>query len=301
MKWHHGHNGTIVNGIPRIGFMKGGESAYWSDVDLADHFLAKAQDYVKAHKANPFFLYYAMNEPHVPRTPNPRFVGKSGMGPRGDVILEADWCVGEFIRTLENEGILENTLIIFSSDNGPVLNDGYYDDAVEKLGNHKPAEPLRGGKYSLFEGGTRVPFFTYWKGKIQPQVSDAMVCQIDIISSIADLVGADVKNTDSQDLLDVFIGKSQKGRESLVLEANTKTAFRKGDWLMIPPYKGEAVLSEVNIEIGCSEDFQLYNLKNDVGQTQNLAKEQPEILNQMIKDFELVRGDYKNVEKIELK
>lgn len=301
MKWHHGHNGTIVNGIPRIGFMKGGESAYWSDVDLADHFLAKAQDYVKAHKANPFFLYYAMNEPHVPRTPNPRFVGKSGMGPRGDVILEADWCVGEFIRTLENEGILENTLIIFSSDNGPVLNDGYYDDAVEKLGNHKPAGPLRGGKYSLFEGGTRVPFFTYWKGKIQPQVSDAMICQIDIISSIADLVGAEVKNTDSQDLLDVFTGKSQKGRESLVLEANTKTAFRKGDWLMIPPYKGDSILSEVNIEIGCANDFQLYNLKNDVGQKQNLAKEKPEILNQMIKDFELVRGDYKNVEKIELK
>jgi arylsulfatase A-like enzyme len=301
MKWHHGHNGTIVNGIPRIGFMKGGESAYWSDVDLAGHFLAKAQDYVKAHKANPFFLYYAMNEPHVPRTPNPRFVGKSGKGPRGDVILEADWCVGEFIRTLENEGILDNTLIIFSSDNGPVLNDGYYDDAVEKLGNHQPAGPLRGGKYSLFEGGTRVPFFTYWKGKIQPQVSDAMVCQIDIISSIADLVGAEVKNTDSQNLLNVFMGKSQKGRESLVLEANTKTAFRKGDWLMIPPYKGEAVLPEVNIEVGNSDDFQLYNLKNDVGQKQNLAKEQPEILNQMIKYFVSVRGDYTNVEKIELK
>ena len=301
MKWHHGHNGSIVNGIPRIGFVKGGQSANWSDVDLADHFLAKAQDYVKSHKANPFFLYYAMNQPHVPRTPNQRFVGKSGMGPRGDVILEADWCIGEFIKTLKKEGVFDNTLIIFSSDNGPVLNDGYFDDAVEKLGDHKPGGPLRGGKYSLLEAGTRVPFFTYWKGKIKPEVSDALVCQVDLLSSLAKFVGADVKPTDSQNLLDVFMGKSYKGRESLVIEANTKTAFRKGDWLMIPPYSGDAILEEVNIEVGNSPEYQLYNLKEDVGQKHNLAKMQPKVLSQMIKEFEAVRGDYKNVEKIELK
>ncbi|MEI6556279.1 MAG: arylsulfatase [Paludibacter sp.] len=301
MKWHHGHNGSIVNGIPRIGFVKGGQSANWSDVNLADHFLTKAQDYVKIHKANPFFLYYAMNQPHVPRTPNQRFVGKSGMGPRGDVILEADWCIGEFIKTLKKEGVFDNTLIIFSSDNGPVLNDGYYDDAVEKLGEHKPGGPLRGGKYSLLEAGTRVPFFTYWKGKIKPQVSDALVCQVDLISSLAKLVGADVKPTDSQNLLDVLIGKSRKGRESLVIEANTKTAFRKGNWLMIPPYSGDAVLEEVNIEVGNSPEYQLYNLKDDIGQKHNLAKNMPEILNMLIKEFKAVRGDYQNVEKIELK
>jgi len=301
MKWHHGHNGSIVNGIPRIGFVKGGASANWSDVDLADHFLAKAQNYVKAHKSNPFFLYYALNQPHVPRTPNQRFVGKSGMGPRGDVILEADWCIGEFINKLKEEGILDNTLIIFSSDNGPVLNDGYYDDAVEKAGNHKPAGPLRGGKYSLYEGGTRVPFFTYWKGKIQPKVSGAMVCQIDLLESLAKLAGAEVKPTDSQNLLDVFIGTSETGRESLVLEANTKTAFRKANWIMIPPYSGDSILEEVNIEVGNSAGYQLYDLNSDIGQKNNLAGGQPSILNQMIKDFELVRGDYKNVEKIELK
>jgi len=301
MKWHHGHNGSIVNGIPRIGFVKGGKSANWSDVDLADHFLAKAQDYVISHKANPFFLYYAMNQPHVPRTPNQRFVGKSGMGPRGDVILEADWCIGAFIKTLKTEGIFDNTLIIFSSDNGPVLNDGYFDDAVEKLGEHKPGGPLRGGKYSLLEAGTRVPFFTYWKGKIKPKVSDALICQVDLIESIGKMVGANVKSTDSQNLLDVFMGKSKKGRESLVIEANTKTAFRKGNWLMIPPYSGEAILEEVNIEVGNSSEYQLYDLKEDVGQKHNLAKSQSKILSQMIKEFEAVRGDYKNVEKIELK
>jgi arylsulfatase A-like enzyme len=302
MKWHHGHNSSIVNGIPRIGYVSGGASANWSDVDLADHFLAKAQTYVKSHKENPFFLYYALNQPHVPRTPNPRFVGKSGMGPRGDVILEADYCVGEIIKTLKEEGVLDNTLIVFSSDNGPVLNDGYYDDAVEKLGNHKPNGPLRGGKYSLLEAGTRVPFFTYWKDQIKPLVSDALVCQIDLLESIAKLVNVDVKSTDSQELLDVFIGKSAKGRTNLVIEANTKTAFRQGDWMMIPPYPGDPILEEVNIEMGNDKDFQLYNLKKDIGQKNNLAKTQPKKLKELMKNFELIRGNsYNNVEKIELK
>jgi hypothetical protein len=97
------------------------------------------------------------------------------------------------------------------------------------------------------------------------------------------------------------MGKSIKGRKSLVIEANTKTAFRKGDWLMIPPYPGDAVLEEVNIEIGCSPDYQLYNLKKDIGQKINQAKKQPKILSQMKKEFESVRGDFKNVETIELK
>ena len=302
MKWHHGHNSSIVNGIPRIGYVSGGASANWSDVDLADHFLAKAQTYVKSHKENPFFLYYALNQPHVPRTPNPRFVGKSGMGPRGDVILEADYCVGEIIKTLKEEGVFDNTLIVFSSDNGPVLNDGYFDDAVEKLGNHKPNGPLRGGKYSLLEAGTRVPFFTYWKGQIKPLVSDALVCQIDLLESIAKLVNVDIKSTDSQELLDVFTGKSAKGRTNLVIEANTKTAFRQGDWMMIPPYPGDPILEEVNIEMGNDKDFQLYNLKKDIGQKNNLAKAQPEKLKELMKNFELIRGNsYNNVEKIELK
>ena len=93
MRWEHGHYNSIVNGISRIGYMRGGNSAQWIDEDMADYFLQKAQQYVKEHKNEPFFLYYALQQPHVPRTPHPRFVGKSGMGPRGDVILEADWCV----------------------------------------------------------------------------------------------------------------------------------------------------------------------------------------------------------------
>ena len=291
MKWHHGHNNSIVNGIPRIGFMKGGESAKWSDVDMANHFLEKAKAYVKTHKNEPFFLYYAMQQPHVPRTPNPEFVGKSGMGPRGDVILEADWCIGQFIQALETENLLENTLIIFSSDNGPVLNDGYYDDAVEKLGNHKPTGPLRGGKYSLFEAGTRIPLITYWKGEIEPNVSDAVVCQMDLMASLAKLVGTTEPTTDSQNFLDTFLGKSEKGRTELILEANSKTALRKGDWLMIPPYAGPAINKKVNIELGNAPEYQLYNLKLDIGQQNNVATAEPERLQEMIKTYNSLIGD----------
>ncbi|MCM4155784.1 arylsulfatase [Gramella sp. AN32] len=286
LKWHHGHNNSIVNGMPRIGFMKGGEAAKWKDIDMADHFLQKAQAYVKRHKKEPFFLYYAMQQPHVPRTPHPRFAGKSGMGPRGDVILEADWCIGEFVKTLEDEGVLENTLIIFSSDNGPVLNDGYYDDAVEKLGDHDPKGGLRGGKYSLFEAGTRVPFITYWKGKITPGVSDAIVSQVDLSASLADFVEVEGNKTDSQNLMSTFLGKSKKGRDHVIIEANSRTALRSGDWLMIPPYKGNAVNQNVGIETGISSEYQLYNLKDDRSQQNNLAEEEPSKLEELVNLYE---------------
>ncbi|WP_084812388.1 sulfatase family protein [Flammeovirga pacifica] len=293
MKWHHGHNNSVVNGIPRIGFMKGGESAKWNDYDMADHFLVKAKEYVKKHKDEPFFLYYAMQQPHVPRTPHPRFEGKSGMGPRGDAIIEADWCIGEIMKTLKEEGVLDNTLVIFSSDNGPVLNDGYYDDAVEKLGDHKPTGVLRGGKYSLFEAGTRVPFLTYWKGHISPKKSDAIVCQMDLMTSIASLIGSDVTTNDSQNVIDALLGTSDKGREELVLEATSRTAFRQGDWLLIPSYKGPAELKKVAIEIGNDPEVQLYNIKEDPSQQNNLAKVHKDKVSQMMTAFTAIRGNHK--------
>lgn len=291
MKWKHGHNNSIVNSIPRIGYMKGGKSALWSDVDMADNFLSKAQNFVKTHKEKPFFLYYALQQPHVPRTPHPRFEGKSGMGPRGDVILEADWCIGEFMKTLKEEGLLENTLIVFSSDNGPVLNDGYFDYSRRKIGDHTPSGPLRGGKYSLFEAGTRVPFITYWKGKIKPGVSDALVCQLDLFSSLANLVGSPEIQKDSENLLQAFLGESNLGREELVVEAMTKTALKKGNWVMIPPYNGPAVNTEVNIELGNSEEYQLYDLDTDLGQQNNLTKKNPDKLKEMVAAYTKIRGE----------
>ena len=157
---------------------------------------------------------------------------------------------------------------------------------MEKLGDHTPAGPLRGGKYSLFEAGTRVPFITYWKGRIKPSTSDALVCQLDVLASLAHLTGSAAQSRDSKNLLDVLLGESSKGRDELVLEANTRTAFRKGDWVMIPPNKGLAKNENVNIELGNSESYQLYNLKEDVGQQDNLAETHKEKLNEMVSSFE---------------
>ncbi|MEM6641816.1 MAG: sulfatase-like hydrolase/transferase [Bacteroidota bacterium] len=302
MKWHHGHNQSIVNGIPRIGFMKGGEAAKWSDIDMADHFLEKAKEYLLAHQDEPFFLYYALQQPHVPRTPHPRFEGKSGMGPRGDVIVEADWVIGEFMKQLDSLGLTENTIVVFSSDNGPVLNDGYYDDAVEKIGDHDPKGGLRGGKYSLFQAGTRVPFSVYWKGMIKPTVSDAIVCQMDLMASFATLIDAKIAPTDSQDLLEAFKGETQTGREELVLEAGSRTALRKGDWMLIPPYSGKALNEKVNIELGNSKTPLLYNLAEDLGEQNDLAEANPEKLKELMDRFREIRQDYKSsVQELELK
>lgn len=292
LEWDHGHDNSIVNGISRIGFMKGGEKAKWIDEDMADTFFEKAKNYILSQKDHPFFLYYAMHEPHVPRTPHPRFIGSTDMGARGDVIVEADAMIGELIKTLEEEGLTENTLIIFSSDNGPVINDGYKDESVERLGDHTPWGPFRGGKYSLFEAGTRVPFMTYWPGTITPKVSDAMISQLDLFASLADLAGHDQKypEKDSKNLLDVLLGKSDVGRDELILEATTRTAYRQGDWAMIPPYKGPAVNLTVNIELGNSEEYLLYNLKEDPGQKNNLAQKMPDKLEEMIQNYERIRG-----------
>jgi arylsulfatase A-like enzyme len=268
--------------------MKGGEAARWIDEDMADTFLAEAKHFVKSNKSEPFFLYYALQQPHVPRTPHSRFVGATGLGPRGDAIAEADWCIGEILKTLQEEGLLENTLVILSSDNGPVLNDGYEDQAVELNGSHSPWGPLRGGKYSLFQAGTRVPFIVSWPGTITPGVTHALVSQVDLLASLGKLTGAEVKNTDSQDLADVLLGKTKQGRKNVILEAMGRTAYREGDWVLIPPYEGPAIQANVNIELGNDAAYQLYNLKEDVGETKNLAFLVPEKLDQMIAAYQKI-------------
>lgn len=296
MKWHHGHNQSVHNGIPRIGFMKGGVAARWKDETMAEVFLGQAKAFIDRYSlqrkqgpssvakpgiSRPFFLYYALHQPHVPRIPSARFAGKSGLGPRGDVILEADWCVGELMKKLREDGLLNNTLVIFSSDNGPVLNDGYYDEAVEKNGNHTPWGKLRGGKYSLLEAGTRVPFIVSWPGHVKQGVSDALISHLDLFNSIASLTGSPTATTDSQNMLPTLLGTSRVGRSNLVLEASGRLAFRSGDWLFIPPYPGNALNTQVGIETGLSPKPQLYNLRTDPAQRLNLAQTNNQKLNKI--------------------
>ena len=301
MKWHHGHNQSVVNGVPRIGFMKGGKNATWTDETMADVFLGKAKDFVDQHKGKPFFLYYALHEPHVPRVPGAKFAGKSGLGSRGDAILEADWCVGEIMKKLKADGLLDNTLVILSSDNGPVLNDGYYDEAVEKNGTHTPWGKFRGGKYSLFDAGTHVPFIVSWSGHIKKGVSDAVVCQIDLLASLAALVGSADKTTDSENILDALLGNAETGRQTLVLEASGRLAFRAGEWAFIPSYPGRPLNKEVNIETGLSQTPQLYNLQTDPGQRTNLATANPDKLVELEKQMKALVGDAYQAKTDELK
>lgn len=282
MKPSHTHDGTIINGIPRLGYMKGGKAAIWKDEEMADVFLQKATSFITNHQHSPFFLYYALHEPHVPRVPNQRFVGKTPMGPRGDAIVEADWCVGQLMKTIEKLGLSKNTLVIFTSDNGPVLNDGYQDKAVELLGDHKPAGPLRGGKYSLFEGGTRVPFITCWKGVVKPGVSNAMICQLDFAASMAKMINAKTDtDTDSRNFLKAMLGKSTQGRTELITEGVMNYAYHYNNWILIAPSKGDSIWTNTNSDTGRSRFYKLFNLSSDIGQLKDVYHENPELAGKM--------------------
>ena len=263
---NHGHNQAIVNGISRIGYMKGGKQALWEDENIADSITVKAVRFIEKNKETPFFLYVGTNDAHVPRWPHPRFVGKSGMGPRGDALLQFDWTVGEIMAALEKAGIAENTLIVLSSDNGPVVDDGYADQAVELLGDHKPWGAFRGGKYSSFEAGTRVPFIVSWPAEVKPGVSDALVSQLEN--------GA---GPDSRNQLDAFLGKDNKGRDYIIEQAGS-LSVSDGEWKYIAPSKGAAYNKLTNTELGNNKEAQLYNLKQDIGEKKNLAAEHPEIV-----------------------
>jgi len=273
-----GHDGTIVNGIGRIGYMSGGKLARWVDEEVSSTFLAKAEGFIEENQHKPFFLYFAMTEPHVPRMPATRFKGTSGLGLRGDVILQLDWTVGEIMKQLKYLGLEKNTIVIFTSDNGPVLNDGYQDEAVAKLNGHTPAGPMRGGKYSALEGGTRIPFIIRWPGKIKPQVSDALVSQMDMLASFSAFLKQPIPAgdaTDSENLMDAFLGRSDKGR-SVYIEQGGALAIVKDGWKYITPNNSEPYNNLVEIETGNSTEPQLYNLNNDIGEKRNLAAQYPE-------------------------
>ncbi len=288
----HGHDMSIHNGISRIGYMRGGKSALWVDEEMGDTVLSHSLHFIQNNKNNPFFLYFAFHQPHVPRTPHPRFVGSTDMGPRGDAIMEIDYEVGELLDLLDSLGLADQTMIIFSSDNGPVLDDGYQDDAVSRIGDHRPSGALRGGKYSLFDAGTHLPFMVRWKGHIMPGTSEALICQMDLAASFAYMLDQDNNTRDSQNVWDVLLGKSTDGRDNLILEASGNTCFRENDWVMIPLYQGPQIFEQEQIESGISSTYQLYNLSVDPSQKHNLAEKNPDKLREL-------RSRYENIVSLE--
>ena len=241
-KDHHG--ATIVDSIPRIGHMTGGYAARWKDENIADTIVGNTIDFIRsqAGSGEPFFVYMATNDIHVPRWPHARFRGKSKMGLRGDAILAFDWSVGQIMKTLKELHLDENTLVIISSDNGPVLNDGYADEAepLAKAVGHKISGGLRGGKYTSYEGGTRVPFLVRWPGKVpQGTVSKALVSQIDFLATMGDLLQIDIPQDqaiDSKGYCDAWLGKDLEHGRDFILEAtnNRRVSVRTKDWKYIP-------------------------------------------------------------------
>ena len=288
----HGHDMALVNGISRIGYMRGGQSARWKDEDMADVFTQKATGFIEKNKEQPFFLYFATQDIHVPRVPHPRFTGKTAMGPRGDAIAEMDWCVGKLLATLDRLKLTDKTLIVFSSDNGPVIDDGYKDDAVAKLGDHKAAGPWRGGKYSLYEGGTRVPFIVRWPGRVKPGVSDALMCQMDFFASFAALVGSplsDAERKDSENHLPALLGEAPNGRATLIEHASG-LGVRAGSWKYLPPKPGPKRSANTNVELGNDPQRQLFDLAKDPGETKNLAPSQPDKVAELAAILEQTRN-----------
>ncbi|TWT74215.1 sulfatase family protein [Allorhodopirellula solitaria] len=300
MDWSHGHNGTIHNGISRIGFYTGGNAARFRDEDLADKWVEKSNEFMEQNQDKPFFLFFSGHDIHVPRMPHERFQGKTTLGYRGDAIIEFDWCVGEIMKTLDRLDLAENTLVVLTSDNGPVLDDGYKDGAIEKNGDHRAAGIYTGGKYSVHEGGTRIPFITRWKGHVEPGESDAVVCTIDLAASLSAIAGQEIPEQACQDSVDVskaLLGREGgEGRQWLVQQDNGRRGnygFRKGKWKLHRYDSGRTqnVVVEESLRVSKVPEFMLFDLEKDPEEQHDVLDDYPEVAAQLKAELvEIVQG-----------
>lgn len=307
MRFSDGHDGSIVDGVSRIGWQAGGHAARWSDENMADHLTGKAIGFMEAHRSRPFFLYFATNEIHVPRLPASRFRGATDMGPRGDSIVELDWCVGQVMAALDRLGLAQDTLLLFSSDNGPVLDDGYVDGAVERLGGHRPSGPLRSGKYSIYDGGLKVPMIVRWPGMVAAgRTSHALVDHVDLMASLAGLVGQSLPaaaGVDSLNVLPALLGRSPRGRQWVIEDTNTAVSEKSSlsktggatllalvddGWKLIAAH-GSPTSFHGNA-IGTAPAPQLFHIATDPGETQDVAHRYPHRVHVMAARLEAYRA-----------
>lgn len=295
MDWSHGHNSTIHNGISRIGFYTGGHAARFRDEDLADEWVNRSVKWIEENQKSPFFLFFSSHDLHVPRIPHERFQGKTRLGFRGDSIIQLDWCVGELMKTLDRLQLAEKTLVVFCSDNGPVLDDGYKDDSVEKNCVHRAGGPFRGGKYSVLEGGTRTPFITRWKDRIQPAVvTNPVVCTIDMAASFAGMAGIELPADaclDSHNLLGALLGEGDtQGRVHLIQQDNGQAGnfgYRVGKWKLQRHDKKSArnVVVQDTLANTKVPRYRLFDLAEDPAETENVIEKHPEIAERMKKEL----------------
>ena len=295
--WHYdGHTNTIVNGIARYGWMSGGNAARWKDEDLAETLTAKAVQFIDTNRSRPFFLCFAPNNIHVPRSPHSRFKGASAVGARGDAIHELDASVGRLLARLDELQLAHHTLVIFTSDNGGILEDGYYDAG---RANYSPNGPLRGWKGTIFEGGHRVPFIVNWPGRIRPgTTSDALFAHLDMPATLAALTGARIPEgqcRDSVNVLPAILGAARTGREELITHSTGTRgpfALRQKNWKLIQPGPGPGYgkMSAARAETRNPQTPMLFELASDPGETKNLATELNPRLREMQAALVRLRG-----------
>ena len=284
LKHSHGHDMSVVNGIGCIGYMKGGGKALWKDENIADSITSHAINFIKEHQNKPFFMYFATNDVHVPRYPHQRFRGKNKMGLRGDAIVQFDWTVGEIMKTLDKYKLTNNTLVILSSDNGPVVDDGYADKAEELLNGHEPTGGYRGNKYSAFEGGTLIPAIVSWPNKVaKGEVCHVLMSQIDWLASLGELIGAKLPQgsaPDSESHLANLLGNKNNERTWIIEQNNTRVlSVCTPKWKYIEPNDGGKMITwGPKIETGNNPLPQLYNMIESKTETNNVANQYPEVV-----------------------
>lgn len=279
-----GHDMTIINGISRIGWMTGGKAARWKDEDMADTIAAKAASFIRANKDKPFFLYFATHDAHVPRFPHPRFRGTSGHGLRGDAIHEFDATVGHLLKTLDDLNLAQNTLVIVTSDNGGVMDDGYLDGTGTDTSGHKCNGALRGFKGGNYEGGHRVPFLVRWPGKVPAgHESNGLICHVDLYATLAAIVGEKLGPTDAPDSfnqLPTIRGDKleEPVRKHLLTQAGNfqAHALRQGSWKLIVPPAPKA-------------KPELYDLATDPGEMKNRLDDEPDRVKSMMAELTRIR------------
>ncbi len=267
----------------------------WKLVDILPSLTKCAVQYVEdtAKTGKPFFLYLPLTSPHYPVVPAPEFKGKSGAGDFGDFVMQTDWTVGQVLDALKRSRVADNTLVLFTSDNGPEItgevNPGAYDRAKEY--HHYSMGPLRGAKRDAWEGGHRVPFIARWPGHIEASTENATtICHVDFMATVAALLEVklpDAAGVDSYSLLPPLTGKGTYQRESTVHHsANGKFALRKGDWVFIDAPSGgdnpepEWFREERGIEQSHTAG-ELFNVKEDLGERRNHFAEKPEVVSEL--------------------
>lgn len=290
LMFSHGHDMSIVDSISRIGYMRGGGKALWRDENIADSIAAHSRRFILENADKPFFMYLCTNDVHVPRWPHERFRGHNAMGLRGDAIASFDWTVGQVLDALEEADVADNTLLILTSDNGPVLDDGYVDQAVELLNGHEPTAGRRGDKYSVYEGGTMVPMIVRWpSGMDKAGVEDStLMTHMDIYRSLGNLIGAKIPEgaaPDSRIRTAQLLGNGIDAPWIAEQSTYNTICVRTPKWKYIPatPRDGNIgwpTMGHEGKQIDTGERLveQLYNMEADPMETTNVAGDNPEIM-----------------------